>query len=89
MPRTPEQHSSDSRLGAYVRLMNTSDWSQVTAAARAAGPANLEWHANKIDPDGNLPAEQRLKMAEAARKAYYLRLSAASCKARAGRKAQA
>lgn len=86
MPLTPEDRVRNGRKGAYVRLAATADWTAVTAAARAKGPANLDWHADKIDPEGTLPSEQRRKMAEAARKVYYADLAEASRRARAARK---
>lgn len=87
MPLTTDDRRRNGRKGSYVRLAKESDWTQVTEAARAAGPNSLEWHANKIDPEGQIPAEQRRKMAAAARTAWYLQLGEASRKARAARKA--
>jgi hypothetical protein len=86
MPLTREDRVRYGRLGAYARLAQTADRSEMTAPARAAGPASLDWHAKKIDPDGKLPPEQRYKMAEAARKAWYLALSEKSRRARAARR---
>lgn len=86
MPLTREDRVRYGRLGAVMRLAQTADWSEMTAPARAAGPASLEWHAKRVDPDEALPSEQRYKMAEAARKAWYLALSEKSRRARAARK---
>jgi hypothetical protein len=36
----------------------------------------------EVDPDGELPIEERQRRAEHARKAYFLRLALASAKAR-------
>ena len=84
---TREDRARYGRIGALKRLSQESDWSAVTEAARAAGPNNWEWHANKIDPDRRLPAEQRRKMGEAARRAWYLQLGERSRRARAARRA--
>lgn len=74
------------RRAAYKRWSLTPDWTAATALARANGPAGLEWHARKLDPEGKLPTEQRMKQAEAARKLYYLDMADRSRKARAARK---
>jgi hypothetical protein len=37
-----------------------------------------------VDPDGPLPADERARRVENARKAYYARLALASTRARAG-----
>lgn len=87
MPLTHEDRVRFGRLGAYTRLAAAPDWSAVTEAARAKGPASLDWHADKIDPEGNLPHGQRMKMAEAARTAWYLDLGEKSRRARAARRA--
>jgi hypothetical protein len=86
---TTEDRRRNGRKGAYIRLANSADWTDVTAPARAAGPNSVEWHERRIDPDNQLPPEQRRKMGEAAREAWYLDLGDKSRQARAARKAKA
>ncbi len=40
----------------------------------------------EVDPDGVLPAQERAKRAESARKAYFAKLALRSSQARAARK---
>lgn len=87
MPLTREDRQRNGRIGAFVRLARTADRSEMTAPARAAGPASLDWHAARIDPDEQLPPAQRYAMAEAAKQAWYLQLAEKSRKARAARRA--
>jgi hypothetical protein len=42
----------------------------------------------EVDPNNELPESERLRRAEAARRAYYQRLALASAKARKARKAR-
>jgi hypothetical protein len=54
--------------------------------ALANSPTDLEWHANKLDPEHKLPDEERMKRAGNARRAYFARLSLKSKKARQARR---
>ena len=95
MPLTHEDRVRHGRFGALKRLAQESDWSAVTEAARAAGPNSPDWHLKRLIKDGvldeqqlaALPPEQRQKMGEAARRAWYLQLGEPSRRARAARKA--
>lgn len=87
MPLTREDRVRYGRIGAYVRLAQTADRTEMTAPGRAAGPNSLDWHAKRIDPNGEIPHQQRMQMAEAARTAWYLELSEKSRRARAARRA--
>lgn len=66
------------RLGAYS-LHATHDPRETTAAARSAFMGRFY---RDVDPEGNLPEEERSRRAEAARKAHFTRLALASVKAR-------
>jgi hypothetical protein len=66
------------RIGAYI-MHSRSDPRETTAAARAAFLARFE---HEVDPDGTLPAAERCRRAEAARKAYFARLALKSARAR-------
>jgi hypothetical protein len=66
-------------IGAHTKWANTRDRSAATARARQAFQDRFE---REVDPDGTLSPEDRARRAEHARKAFYLRLSAASAKAR-------
>jgi len=91
MSRTPQE--SRARLAAVVQWSRTPDRTARTAAARAAfqertpdsEPGRFEL---QVDPELKLPPAQRARMAEAARRAYFIRLGLASGKARRARAAQ-
>lgn len=70
-------HSLRGRIGAY-RLHATHDPRQTTANARAAFLAKF---LDDVDP--SLPQEERLRRADAARKAHFARLAYLSAVARA------
>lgn len=66
------------RLGGLTRA-SQYDGLEVTAAARAAYRQSFEI---LVDPERKLPEVERLRRAEAARRAHYTRLAMASVKAR-------
>lgn len=84
MALTPEQRRSRSRLAAHIQWSRTPDRTARTQAARDGFLAKFE---RQVDPAGIYAPEQRALMAEAARKAFYIRLGRASGKARAAKKA--
>jgi len=67
-----------SRMAAY-RLHATHDARETTKAARAAFASKFE---REVDPEGVLSSAERARRADAARKAYFTRLSYLSAKAR-------
>jgi hypothetical protein len=78
---TPEQRSMRARVAAHTR------WSQHdpvsgTAAARRALNDQFE---RMVDPDHELPTDERSRRAASARKAYFARLALASSRARRSR----
>ncbi len=79
MPDSPAERSLRSRLAAHTLHARVADPSAHTAPARKAFLDRFE---REVDPDGVLPAAQRARMAEHARKAYFTRLAMASAKAR-------
>ncbi len=79
---TPAQRSLQARVAAHTSWANTSDRTERTAAARKAARDRFE---KQVDPDGVLPLEERQQRAESARKAFYLKMAAASAKARRAR----
>lgn len=66
------------RLGAYT-MLSRNDPHEITKAARAAFVSKFE---RDVDPDGVLPSEERLRRADMARKAHYIRLALKSAEAR-------
>lgn len=68
------------KIAAYSRWAVTADPTSATAPARSAFNARFD---REVDPDGVLPAAERARRAEYARKAYFTRLSYLSAKARA------
>lgn len=75
---TPAERQLRARAAAY-RLHSLYDSRELTANARAA---LRDRFAREVDPDGVLPAAERERRAECARKAYYTALAAKSAKAR-------
>ena len=84
MALTPEQRSQHARLARLAGWAATEDWSAATAPARAALLSRFD---RQVDPDGQLPPEERFKRAQAARRAYFTKLALASSRARAAKKA--
>lgn len=80
---TPDQRALRSRLGAYESWARTGDPAARTAPARAASPASLDRWEREVDPDGTLDPAERHRRAEAARSAYFTRLSFKSSRSRA------
>lgn len=72
----------NSRIAAEISWARTADRSARTRSAREAFLKRFE---NEVDPDGTLPAKERLRRAEHARRAYMLQLSK---RANAARKAR-
>lgn len=75
---TPAERSLRARAAAY-KLHSLYDSRELTANARAAFEDRF---AKQVDPDGILPAAERKRRAECARKAYFAELAAKSAKAR-------
>lgn len=69
------------RLGAYT-MHSRHSAVETTAKARASFLASFE---ALVDPRHELPVAERLRRAEAARKAHFVRLALLSVKARRGR----
>jgi hypothetical protein len=71
------------RIAAHVLHSQVSDEAEHTAPARAAFLSRFE---REVDPDGVLNPDERVRRAEHAKKAYFLKLALASRKARADKK---
>ncbi len=67
------------RLGAWTSWARTEDRAARTLPARRAF---LDRFDKEVDPDGELPIQERAKRAEWARKSYYQRLAMKSAAAR-------
>ncbi|MGH8991180.1 MAG: hypothetical protein ACRDZ7_06595 [Acidimicrobiia bacterium] len=78
---TPAERSLRARIAAYS-LHARRDPRETTQAARDTFMARFE---RQVDPDGLLPLAERLRRAEAARKAYFLGLALKSARARRSR----
>ncbi len=81
---TPRQLSLRGRIGAYT-LHATHDPKQTTAKARASFLAKFE---REVDPDGVLPEAERLRRAEAAKRAHFARMALKSARKRGRAKAK-
>ena len=82
MSLTPEQRSLRARIAAYS-LHSQRDPRETTKPARDGFMARFE---REVDPDGVLPTDERLRRADAARKAHMTRLAYRSSVARGKRK---
>lgn len=82
---TPAERTRRASLAADESWARTVDRSARTLPARRAALARFE---RLVDPDGTLPENQRILMAESARKAHYKRMALKSARARK-RRAQA
>ena len=72
------RRSRAGRLGALVQH-SRHDPLVTTVAARRAAEARFE---QEVDPDGVLPADERVRRAQYAKRAYFTRLAMASASAR-------
>jgi len=70
-PSDPRERSLRARVAAYS-LHARHDPRQTTAKARATFMNSFE---RLVDPDGKLPLSERLRRADAARRAHYARLA--------------
>jgi hypothetical protein len=77
---TPGERSLRAQIGAFA-LHATHDPHETTAAARAAFLQRFE---REVDPEGKLPAAERARRAEYARRAHMAKLALRSARARAG-----
>jgi hypothetical protein len=68
------------RIASYTRWANCDD--RTTALAPARRAFEDRWM-KQVDPDGVLPHDERVKRADALRKAHFLRMALLSSKARA------
>lgn len=81
-PLTPDQRVMRARIAANERW-SRQDPKPATDRAREAFLARFE---NAVDPNRELPEGERARRALAARRAYFLRLSLKSARARQARK---
>jgi hypothetical protein len=71
--------SSIARLAAHSRWAKEEDRSAATQAARDGLQRRFE---DQVDPDRTLPADERAKRADSARRAHFQRLALKSAQAR-------
>lgn len=72
-------HSINGRIGAEISWSRTQDRSARTRPAREKFLQRFE---REVDPDGKLPADERRRLAEHAKRAYMLRLASRAAAAR-------
>lgn len=80
----PAEMARRGRLGAHV-THSLHDSRDVTRNARRAFLASFE---RQVDPNGELPIDERRRRAEHARRAHFQRLAAKSAAARRARTAR-
>jgi hypothetical protein len=78
---TPAERALRARLAAHSLHARVTDPTAHTAPARQAFLDRFE---HEVDPDGELPEDERKRRATHARKAYFTRLALASARARRG-----
>jgi len=76
---TPGQRSLRARIAVNESWARTTDRKARTAPATEASMKRFE---RQVDPNGELPEAERLKRADAAKRAYFARLSFKASKAR-------
>jgi hypothetical protein len=81
---TPEQKSLRSRLAAAI-LHSRYDSRRLTEPARRAF---LQRFLDEVDPQRRLSERERLRRADQARRAYFVRLALASSRARSARQSR-
>jgi hypothetical protein len=67
------------RIGGLARAAK-HDNREMTAAARAVGPASVDYWLRQVDPD--LPEPERLRQADRLKRLHFARLALKSAKAR-------
>lgn len=75
-------HAVNGRIGALESWGNTVDRTARTKPAHSRSPASLDYWLAKVDPEGAMTSETRLKAAKAKHRAHMLRLAKASAAAR-------
>ena len=80
--QTPDQRVLRAKIAAHHSWAATSDPAARTAPARKSFLDRFE---REVDPQGELPAEERRRRAEHAKRAYFLALAAKSAKSRRAR----
>ena len=80
--RDPAEHRLAGRIGA-LRLHALRDPRETTAKARLVFRDSFE---RMVDPTGALPAEERRRRADFARRAHYARLARLSAQVRRSRR---
>jgi hypothetical protein len=80
----PSSRQQTGRLGGLTKWSRTTDRTEGTAAARAAGPGCNEYWLTKLDPErfADATQQQRLDAADAMRRAHFARLAMKSAQAR-------
>jgi hypothetical protein len=73
MAITPAERSEIARIAAHTRWSKETNRAGVTAKARNNSPASIQHWLRKVDPESKLPHAERLKLAESAMKAHFLK----------------
>ena len=86
-PLTPEQRVLRAKIANGTRQAK-EDPRAMTEAARRANPGQVSYWERRVDPDNQLPPEERIRRAEAARKVHFTQLSFKASRARQARAAR-
>lgn len=79
---TPNERALRARIAAHSSWAKTTDRTARTAPARRAADERFE---KLVDPEGRLPEDLRIQMAQSAKKAHFAALALKSAKARRAR----
>ena len=79
MALTPKERSLRAAIAAHHSWLSTEDRTARTQPGRDAMNRKFE---DQVDPERKLPAAERAKLAETARKLHFNRMAFASAKAR-------
>ena len=80
---SPSERKLRAQIAAHTSWANTEDRKARTSAGTAALLSKFE---REVDPDGILPAAERARRAESARKAHFSRLAFLSAQSRRQRR---
>jgi hypothetical protein len=84
LPAAASDRSTIAKIAANTRWANETDRSAATQPARDGLTRKFE---NQVDPDRSLPADERAKRVDSARRAHFQRLARKSAQARRGKRA--
>lgn len=80
------EHAINGRIGALESWARTENRTLRTQNGHKASPASVDYWFDRVDPEGVMSHDDRVKAAENARSAHMLRLAQRSAAARRAKK---